>query len=116
MKKHACGATDVIGIAMRDAEVVELANSECPVRGRHDAATDVERAALHTTGVHGERPPVRELHDGGIALADVEKRHAESSPVEGRTTGAETIQQRATLPAGRQSRADRPTTRRPASE
>ena len=77
--EDARGAADVVGIAVADAHVVQPANAERPERRRDDAAADVEACSCDATGIDAQRAPVGKLHDGGIALPDIQERHAQRS-------------------------------------
>jgi hypothetical protein len=67
----------VIDIAVRDAHVIDAADAEGPEGRRDDTARDIEARRGESTGVDAQRAAVWKLHDGGIALAYIEKRDAE---------------------------------------
>jgi hypothetical protein len=81
-------ATGVIGITVRDCQVIEPAHTERPQRRRDDARTDIKRRATQETArVQQQRTRIRKSHQDGIRLADVKKRHDEPPVTPSRNEG-----------------------------
>ena len=69
------GAADVIGIAVRQRDVVEPAESGVADDRRDDAIADVEgRGGCEAAGVDEQRRPARKDDEGRVALAHVDER------------------------------------------
>ena len=72
------GATEMIGIAVGDRQIVEADKASGAEHRTDDAIADVEAAAdRRAAGVHDERAAVGKRHQRGIALADVNHRQVE---------------------------------------
>ena len=77
------GAADVVGIAVRDGEVVQPADAAGAQRRADDAIADVEVAAnRHAAGVDQQRPPIRQRHQHRIALPHIEHRQVQPAVAE----------------------------------
>ena len=78
-------AADVIGIAVRDGEVVQPPDAARAQRRAEHAIADVEVAAhRHAAGVDHQRPAVRQRHEHRIALPHVHHRQMQPAVAERR--------------------------------
>ena len=72
------GASDVVGIAVREDQIVEPPHPGHAQRRSDDAVADVETGAPgrpgHAAGVNEQRGAARKAHESRVALPDVEKR------------------------------------------
>src|ERR1041385_8474242 len=77
--ENRAGASDVIGVAVREDEIVQPTHTGGAQDWSDDAIADVERArARETTGIDEQRRTVREPDERRVALSDIEKRDVEA--------------------------------------